>query len=485
MKTKFIICLLMLVMAVQAVDPVMQEDFVVESNPVKNKVFMNETAVFDLNITNNMEDDTDYLIYAGDIEWLLSTDPSEDRHKQVPAQSSDIVTVNIRPSGQFLPSLYGVSAKVKNLETQEVITKELLVQIRGAPDELQGHYLPAIDAEVSMPENIDPRKPLNISLRLSNKNRLDLDTVTIVFESNLVNKEYETTLEGLEDKTLHYSLNLEPMLDPQSDVLKTELVVDVLNETFEFKAPTFRYSIIPYGEIDIVEDVDSSFLKKHVQVEIENTGNVPREYMYSFPHSFFKTIFISTDPDSEVKRINGTLEHVWSGTLDKKESRQVQIRTNYRPVLYLAIAALLGVVLYYLLRSPIVLQKNAAILGKAEGGVSELAIQVHVKNRSSKKFYDVEIKDKVPNLLSVKQEFDLGTLQPSKILKHDKRGTIIKWNMDELDPYEERILSYKVHAKLSILGDFSLPQTAVKFKKERIGRYSYAHSNVYRMRYDA
>ncbi|MFO7710182.1 MAG: hypothetical protein R6V53_00275 [Candidatus Woesearchaeota archaeon] len=485
MKAKLIICLLMLVMAVQAVEPVMQEDFVVESKPVQNKVFMNETAVFELNITNNMEDDVDYLIYSGDVEWLLSTDPSEDRHKQVPAQSSEPVTLNIRPSVQFLPSLYGVSVKVKNLETQEVVTKEVLVQIRGRPDDLHGQYLPAIDAEVRMPEKVDPRKPLNISLRLSNKNRLDLDTVTIVFESNLINKEYETSLKELEDKTLHYSLNLDSMLSPQTDVLKTELITNVENETFEFKAPTFRYEIISYGEVDVVEDIDSSFLKKDVLVDIENTGNVPREYVYSFPHSFFKTIFISTNPDSEVKRVNGTLKHVWSGTLAKEESRQVQIVTNYRPVLYLAIAALLGVVLYYLLRSPIVLQKNAAVLGKAEGGVSELAIQIHVKNRSNKKFYDVEIKDKVPNLLSVKQEFDLGTLQPSKILKHDKRGTIIKWNVDELDSYEERILSYKVHAKLSILGDFSLPQTAVKFKKERIGRYNYAHSNVYRMRYDA
>ncbi|MGM5488882.1 MAG: hypothetical protein ACQESG_08095 [Nanobdellota archaeon] len=480
MKLKYLLCLLLLLGTALA-----QEDFSVSYEPVKNKIYMNETAVFELNITNHWEEAADYLIYAGDVEWLVSTDPSEDRHKQVSAQSNEIVALKVRPAVNFLPSLYGFSVKVKNIETQEVITKELLIQIRGDPDELHGEYLPAVGAEIDVKENIDPRSPVDITLRLDNKNRLDLDTVTIFFESDLIDKEYETELEGLEEKELTYSIQLDPLLDPQVDMLRTELVTTVRNETYEFKAPSVRYSIVSYGEVVKDRQVDTSFLRTESTVHIRNTGNIRRDYVYTSAHSFVKGIFMTMNPEPEVTTINGSLRNVWRGSLGKEGSQRIQVVTNYRPILYVILAAIIGVVLYYLLRSPLVMQKTAAVIGKAEGGVSELAIQIHLKNRTNWKFFDVEVKDKVPNLLSVKQDFDLGTLQPSKILKHDKRGTIIKWNVDELDPFEERILSYKVHAKLSILGDFSLPQTVVKFKKEHIGRYNYAHSNVYRMRYDA
>jgi hypothetical protein len=87
-------------------------------------------------------------------------------------------------------------------------------------------------------------------------------------------------------------------------------------------------------------------------------------------------------------------------------------------------------------------------------------------NRSKYNVLDLLITDKLPSLVDLHKDFEEGTLRPSSILKHDKKGTIMKWQIRTLEPGEERIIHYKVKTRLSILGSLSLPITVVKFKRE-------------------
>jgi hypothetical protein len=75
--------------------------------------------------------------------------------------------------------------------------------------------------------------------------------------------------------------------------------------------------------------------------------------------------------------------------------------------------------------------------------------------------------DRVPKLAEVSTQKTIGTLEPTKILKHEKKGTLIKWEIDTIESQEERILSYKIITKLSILGRFTMPQTIVKYQTKR------------------
>ena len=67
-------------------------------------------------------------------------------------------------------------------------------------------------------------------------------------------------------------------------------------------------------------------------------------------------------------------------------------------------------------------------------------------------------------------------MQPSKILKHEKKGSIIKWSIDELHVGEERVISYRIKSRLPIIGDFTLESAVARFKHQ--GKERISHSNT-------
>jgi len=54
------------------------------------------------------------------------------------------------------------------------------------------------------------------------------------------------------------------------------------------------------------------------------------------------------------------------------------------------------------------------------------------------------------------------------------------WSLAELDVHEHRLITYKIKAKLNIVGTFSLPRATVTFKK-RGRKKGKAFSNVFRL----
>jgi hypothetical protein len=87
-----------------------------------------------------------------------------------------------------------------------------------------------------------------------------------------------------------------------------------------------------------------------------------------------------------------------------------------------------------------------------------------IRNDTGKPVKDIEIKEIIPHIASIKKDFPAGTMQPDKILMHKTKGTVVKWRIDELDAGEERIIKYDMKSKLNILGSFTLPSTKVRYK---------------------
>jgi len=78
--------------------------------------------------------------------------------------------------------------------------------------------------------------------------------------------------------------------------------------------------------------------------------------------------------------------------------------------------------------------------------------------------HEVEVREKVSKLTEIIEErHTLGSPRPSNIIK-GKKSTLIKWNFEYLEPYEERIITYKLESKLKLVGSVQFPRTIVKFK---------------------
>ena len=130
-------------------------------------------------------------------------------------------------------------------------------------------------------------------------------------------------------------------------------------------------------------------------------------------------------------------------------------------------------------RSPVSLRKTAITTKKdGEGILSEIKVTIEVKNTSSKAIKDVHITDFVPAIANVKKSLELGTLQP-KAVHHTKKHTRVIWSLAELDVHEHRLITYKIKAKLNILGTFRLPRATLEYKRGRKRRKSY--SNIFNL----
>lgn len=69
----------------------------------------------------------------------------------------------------------------------------------------------------------------------------------------------------------------------------------------------------------------------------------------------------------------------------------------------------------------------------------------------------------MPRIAELLKEHEVGTLAPNKVIRHDRKGTIIKYEVGDILPKEERVISYKVKSSLSILGGVSLPEAVARF----------------------
>jgi hypothetical protein len=143
---------------------------------------------------------------------------------------------------------------------------------------------------------------------------------------------------------------------------------------------------------------------------------------------------------------------------------ELHVVTNYRPIAALIILAGIILALYYAFRSPILVKKTAGVISTREGGISELKILLEIKNRTGKPVNEATIMDMVPRIAELIKDHDIGTLAPTKITKHERKGTLIKYEVGDILPYEERLIAYRIRSSLSILGGVSLPVAVAKFK---------------------
>ena len=137
---------------------------------------------------------------------------------------------------------------------------------------------------------------------------------------------------------------------------------------------------------------------------------------------------------------------------------------NYRPIVVIILIVIAAIVLYFVFRSPMVVRKGIANVGMSEGGISEAKIVVRVKNRSANQLTNIEVIDHIPHIAHVEKELSIGSMQPHAVLQHPKRGVMIKWAIEALEPGDERVLSYRMKSRLSILGEFNLPSATARCK---------------------
>jgi len=228
---------------------------------------------------------------------------------------------------------------------------------------------------------------------------------------------------------------------------------------------------------EVVPSEERIYLKVFKTLTVRNAGNVRNTQIVKDPVSLWMLPLIRSEGRS-IKE-EGQRYLVWEVALNPNESVNIPLIINYRFIAYVLAALLLFGGFYFYVQSPLSVQKTAITARSDEGTLSEIKITLELKNHSKKPIRNVVVTDIIPGIANIDKSLELGTLKPQET-KQTREGTKVTWSLMELDAHEHRLITYKIKAKLNILGTFSLPRASVEFQRKK-GRSKKAYSNVFRL----
>lgn len=442
------------------------QNFEIKLRPISedaNRIFRDEVAEFDLTIINNNNYDDRYLVYSEDSRWRV--DKPFTTSLQVPKNSQRVFRISVSATSAIPSSgMYVFKLATKSVESDVMreAVSEILIKSEQHRD-----FLPSISAFVRINEGdvVDPRDDVELRLTLINRNALNIPKILVFIESSYFKETYETSLQPNSELIKTFTFPIDPYVQPQEDTVKIQINYDGRIITDR----RITYNIQENNLLFTRDPSESSklFLREY-NVSLQNLGNVPRTEVFSYEIGRFASYFTKTYPESRVVISDDSTRSLeFSIKLDPANSTNVSIVTDYRfyayPLIILIILILLITGFYYLLRTPIVVTKKATVVTMKDGGTSEIKILLNLRNRTGKIYENISVVDRIPDITQIEEEFSIGTLKPTKIVKNSKKGTIIKWNFPSFEGYEERIITYKIHSRLGILGEFTLPAAVVKF----------------------
>ncbi len=454
-------------------------EILIDVKPINDAISAGDVAVFNVTITNEMKYDDSFKIrFSNDVEWTILTDPLRYKFSKfdlaVGESANFLVKIRASPAASLGYNQYIIGMKVG----AEVTKKEAIsyITIGYGPQFLTPkQYAALIVASLNVSDKIDPRGDMQIRVHIRNKNPLNITNLKIVAKSQVVDQEMSLDLGALEEKDVYLIQELDPLESPKQDLL----VVEVIREDVTLVRLEKSFEIISYSQFDTTTAEREDLLKRLYLIDVVNNGNYRTTNKVRHPTNFVKAIFSETDPKAGLVRVDGKRYLEWNLELDADEETQLTVVESYWPLVYIVVLLFLVLVLYYLLRSPIVVRKSAVVVAKNEGGISGLKIMLTVKNRSKKHVKDVKIVDSIPNIAVIDKEAEVGMLVPAKVVMHAKKGTLLKWNIGDMDKGDDRVLSYKVKSRLTILGSFTLPAAVSKFSVK--GKERVVYSNRLRM----
>ena len=434
-------------------------DLNAEIEVIDNSIYLDEEAKFSLTIINPDMTSKVVQVYTPSVEWYVNLDPFI---TNVNKNSSTDLELSVVPTVWAETGPQKVTVIIDSPNKEEEVTLEIPIFVKSFDTEKK-EYQPSVELKVEFPEEIDPRQKIPINIYFRNRNRLNITEMELTVESEIFADYKILSLDPLSERREKISFEIDPLTKPMDDKLEIKITYKnrtVNNERIDYKV--IRYTSF-VQKIDTIEEL----FKKSSEHIIINEGNVAKIDAFRIPTSFIAKFFTKTDPKPSRVNLKGQAYFEWDLDLEPYEEITIIVEENYRTIIYIILLSVVVAMIYFLYRSPVIIKKESIVIGSSEEGVSEMKVLLHVRNRSQDLIENITVTDLIPSIAKHVKESHVGTLAPTKILRHVKKGTIIKWEMEALEPFEERIITYKLKSKIAIIGGFTLPPAKVKFETEK------------------
>lgn len=432
------------------------QDFDIDVQPIQNTIGEDEPALYNITITNHDDEDAVFRFtlspaYIGG--W--SSFPASFR---VSAGEQESVVLRLHQK-TFQRGIYTVQVNVR-IGTDIVTSENLRVTV--SPEAIGGFPL-SVRTDVTLPDQFDPRNSLTIQQEVVNRNSRNINRVDISLVSDFFEENYHLSLSPREETSRQFTYDINPLTPPGTYFVRSTARDPETGEALSTNR--FNLNVIAYSEIVESEESSWNWFKLERTVTLRNDGNIDVEHEYTHDLNLIERLLSSSDEEFEVTKINGSNVLMWDVTFEPGEQKEISLDTDYRLPLILLILFATIMFAYLKLRSPLVMVKGALTRKKDEES-KDLKVRIFLRNRSNKAIYNITISDKLPKITEYVPSQSLGSLKPSRVKKSSKKGTHLYWDIEKLEPQEERILTYKAKSQLPVVGNITLQPTKAKFEEE-------------------
>lgn len=434
-------------------------DIEVSHNLLTKEVYPGEIARVNLIVRNNQATDDFFKVEPIALEMYpflpfsafkdvmppIRSQVDISAHQEVVLPFDIYIKDGIEPDRRYTLN-FNINSGTKDIKIKYPVPVDVV-----SPEEL-------IKITTDMPDEIVPGKEIIFSVTFRNQVNMLVDPVELYIDSGLFSKKY---IEKLYPTPYEIKKTLTFTPEPTAKAGMYQLGIRA------YKGKTLRGKLIKNFEVkanpDVVTKMEttSGFLTRTIIVTKSNKGNVEVEEHYELPLTGFQKLMTSYSKSPQ-KIMPGKIG--WLFTLEPDSTYTLAVTTDYR-VLFFTILGLFiaAIAVIYYIRRGLSIKKGIFKIKDEKGAVTELKIMLHIINRTSKPVKDVKVVDILPNILTLSNEF--GTLKPNKVQKGEKSSRLI-WNIDELEPGEERIISYKTKPGLHIIGKIVLPATLLRYRSK-------------------
>jgi hypothetical protein len=424
---------------------------------VTESIFPTEQAEYTFTIENQGDITERYRLYTEDPRFIIDYKPNE---ILLQPNQKEQISMHVSPVAGIGPGTYGVPVVIEAIIGDGSAERTLSLVLKS---ESQQSFVPAVTVILDIEEKADPTLPVDMRFRFFNKNNLEIDNLSVSYESKFCSGAFSSSLPPSGEAQIERTCTLDRFTPPQEDTIRVSVFA---NGDQVGALKTFTYSIQEVLQgFEVQKQKDAFFLRSMLAIEATNVANVEQQQTFSVQRNSFQKSFTTIDSDNQVQVQETPSGYDFIVTLPPNTQASFSVETNTRgfflTVATLVIVVLAILVLYFIFRSPIVVHRTITQMSKNE--TTKAKVLINIKNRTGRVLEKVRVIERIPAFAEIDTAYEVGTLKPTKVVKHSKKGTLIRWDFTTLEPFEERIITFKTTSKLGIVGKMQLLPTIVKF----------------------
>lgn len=218
-----------------------------------------------------------------------------------------------------------------------------------------------------------------------------------------------------------------------------------------------------YEKVERSIEADNRVLFYTKTLTAENQGNTQTEAKInaSLADYLIPITSFSSKPDNRISKEESTL-YQWNRQLEPGETTSVKYTVRYWIPLSALAAILAGLLLINKLRTDVIITKTSR---ETEKGIK---IHLELENRSSEPLNNLKLKDFVPDVASVNEDFPMA----KPVIRKTSNGTRLTWEVEELEPGDQRVFEYTIKPLFEVEGKVTLPSAELEAGDTKIAETS-------------